>query len=140
MQPTCEGFHVLKVPLHSSMQGLCVPFNSVIICAAPVGTGLAGLLPSLDLVASNIDGPMHMGQAVHQCTIVFARDGVPAVHHSIAAADQPPARGLWAGQKGPRLMLMEGADMYWPCYLCRQQQHLCWLRAGCRGHAWRCCM
>ena len=91
VQPTFEGFHGLKVPRHSSINGLCVPFKGVITLAAAVGTGFAGLLPSLDLVAGDVDGAMYMGQAVHQSTIILARDGVPAVHHSVAAADQPPA-------------------------------------------------
>ena len=91
VQPTFEGFHVLKVPRHCSIHGLCVPLDEVIIEAAPVGTSLARLLPRLDLVAGNVDGPVHMGQAVHQSTVVLPRDGIPAVHHSVAAANQPPA-------------------------------------------------
>ena len=89
--PTFKGFHVLKVPLHRGIHCLSVPLDGVVICTAPVGAGLAGLLSSLYLVAGNVDGSMHMDEAVHQSTIILARDGVPAVDHTVAAADQPPA-------------------------------------------------
>ena len=93
VQFTSEGFHLLKMAGHSGIHGLCIPLKIVVGVAAPMGSGLAGLLPRLSMIAGNVNGPVHMDQAVHNSMVGPARTGVPAVDHSVATADQPPARG-----------------------------------------------
>ena len=93
VQFTSEGFHLLKMAVDSGKDGLCIPLKVVVGVAAPMGSGLAGLLPRLSTIAANVDGPVYMDQAVHDSMVGPARTGVPAVDHSVATADQPPARG-----------------------------------------------
>ena len=93
VQLTSEGFHLIKVAVHSGMHCLCVPLKVVVGFAAPTGSGLAGLLPRLGPVTGNVDGPVHMDQAVHHSMVGPTRAGVSAVDHSVAAANQPPAGG-----------------------------------------------
>ena len=87
MELTSEGFHLVKVAVHSGIHGLCVPLKGVVSFAAPMGSDPAGLLPRLSAIAGNVDGPVHMDQAVHHSMVGPARIGVPAVNHTVAAAN-----------------------------------------------------